>query len=223
MWCEWNWFGRCFVTWGQTCCYFSEKLSGPSMNYSTYDKELYALVRTLETWQHYLWLKEFVIHCDHELWSIFTVKQNWTGAMLSGFNLLILFLMLLNTKGVKIKLLMMLCRTVIPFFHSSTISFLVWRPSKNNMCMMQTSKMYCIIDRGWPQGCGPIFTDSRDLWQGRWWTWRTWWTRSTNRRANSHTQYTHRLSSLAWFTNSIESEGRDSKSRIPCERLTCKG
>ena len=28
--------------------YFSEKLSGPSLNYSTYDKELYALVRTLE-------------------------------------------------------------------------------------------------------------------------------------------------------------------------------
>jgi hypothetical protein len=31
-----------------------------------YDKELYALVRTLETWQHYLWPKEFVIHSDHE-------------------------------------------------------------------------------------------------------------------------------------------------------------
>jgi hypothetical protein len=46
--------------------YFSEKLSGPSLNYSTYDKELYALVRVLETWQHYLWPKEFVIHSDHE-------------------------------------------------------------------------------------------------------------------------------------------------------------
>jgi hypothetical protein len=38
----------------------------PSLNYSTYDKELYALVRTLETLQHYLWPKEFVIHSDHE-------------------------------------------------------------------------------------------------------------------------------------------------------------
>jgi hypothetical protein len=36
------------------------------LNYSTYDKDLYALVRTLETWQHYLWPKEFVIHSDHE-------------------------------------------------------------------------------------------------------------------------------------------------------------
>jgi hypothetical protein len=30
--------------------YFSEKLNGPVLNYSTYDKELYALVRSLETW-----------------------------------------------------------------------------------------------------------------------------------------------------------------------------
>ena len=29
--------------------YFSEKLSGPTLNYSIYDKELYALVRCLET------------------------------------------------------------------------------------------------------------------------------------------------------------------------------
>jgi hypothetical protein len=41
-------------------------LSGPSLNYYTYDKELYALVRNLETWQHYLWPKEFVIHSNHE-------------------------------------------------------------------------------------------------------------------------------------------------------------
>jgi hypothetical protein len=41
-------------------------LSRASLNYSTYDKELYALVRVLETWQHYLWPKEFVIHSDHE-------------------------------------------------------------------------------------------------------------------------------------------------------------
>jgi hypothetical protein len=40
---------------------------------------------------------------------------------------------------------------------------------------------------------------------------------------HTHTQDTHRLSSLARFTNSIESQGRDSKSRIPYERLTCKG
>uniref|UniRef100_A0A2N9I716 Integrase catalytic domain-containing protein n=1 Tax=Fagus sylvatica TaxID=28930 RepID=A0A2N9I716_FAGSY len=36
------------------------------IEYPTYDKELYALVRALETWQHYLWPREFVIHTDHE-------------------------------------------------------------------------------------------------------------------------------------------------------------
>jgi len=46
--------------------YFSEKISGPTLNYSVYDNELYALVRSLETWQHYLLPKEFVIHSDHE-------------------------------------------------------------------------------------------------------------------------------------------------------------
>jgi hypothetical protein len=45
---------------------FSEKLSGPVLNYSTYDKELYAFVRCLQTWQRYLWPNEFVIHSDHE-------------------------------------------------------------------------------------------------------------------------------------------------------------
>ena len=39
---------------GKPVAYFSEKLSGPSLNYSTYDKELLALVRTLERWQYYL-------------------------------------------------------------------------------------------------------------------------------------------------------------------------
>jgi hypothetical protein len=46
--------------------YFSEKLSAPVLNYSTYDKGLYALLRCLKTWQHYLWPKEFIIYSDHE-------------------------------------------------------------------------------------------------------------------------------------------------------------
>jgi hypothetical protein len=51
---------------GKPVAYFIENLSGPSLNYSNYDKELYALVQTLKTWQHYLWPKEFVIYFDHE-------------------------------------------------------------------------------------------------------------------------------------------------------------
>jgi hypothetical protein len=54
--------------------YFSEKLSGPTLNYSVYDKELCALVRSSETWQHYILPKEFVIHSDHE--SLKHLKDN---------------------------------------------------------------------------------------------------------------------------------------------------
>jgi hypothetical protein len=51
---------------GKPVAYFSKKLHGPVLNYSTCDKELYALVRSLETWHHYLWPKKFVILSDHE-------------------------------------------------------------------------------------------------------------------------------------------------------------
>ncbi|XP_027156432.1 uncharacterized protein LOC113757267, partial [Coffea eugenioides] len=51
---------------GKPIAYFSEKLNGAVLNYSTYDKELYSLIRALETWQHYLRPREFVIHTDHE-------------------------------------------------------------------------------------------------------------------------------------------------------------
>jgi hypothetical protein len=50
---------------GKLVSYHSEKLDGARLKYPIYDKELYALVRVLEVWQHYLWPKEFVIHSDH--------------------------------------------------------------------------------------------------------------------------------------------------------------
>ena len=43
---------------------FIEKLNGATLNYPTYDKELYALVHALKTRQHYLLPKEFSIHSD---------------------------------------------------------------------------------------------------------------------------------------------------------------
>jgi hypothetical protein len=57
--------GAVLMQGGKPVAYFSEKLNGPVLNYSSYDKELYALIRSLQTWKHYLWSKEFVIHSDH--------------------------------------------------------------------------------------------------------------------------------------------------------------
>ncbi|RDY03501.1 Retrovirus-related Pol polyprotein, partial [Mucuna pruriens] len=50
----------------KSIAYFSEKLSGTVLNYSTNDKELYALVMTLQSWRYYLWPREFIIHFDHQ-------------------------------------------------------------------------------------------------------------------------------------------------------------
>jgi len=51
---------------GHLIGYFKEKLYGASLNYHPYDKKLYDLVRALQTWEHYLVSKEFIIHIDHE-------------------------------------------------------------------------------------------------------------------------------------------------------------
>ncbi|KAH9687341.1 hypothetical protein KPL70_014729 [Citrus sinensis] len=59
--------------------YFSEKLSAAALNSPTYDKEMYALVRALETRQHYLLLKEFVIHIDHESLKHLKGQEKRTG------------------------------------------------------------------------------------------------------------------------------------------------
>uniref|UniRef100_A0A2N9GST5 Reverse transcriptase/retrotransposon-derived protein RNase H-like domain-containing protein n=1 Tax=Fagus sylvatica TaxID=28930 RepID=A0A2N9GST5_FAGSY len=67
----------------QPIAFFSEKLSGASLKYPTYDKELYALVRALETWQHYLWPREFVIHTDHESLKHLKGKENIVDDTLS--------------------------------------------------------------------------------------------------------------------------------------------
>lgn len=51
---------------GRPVAYFSEKLSGAKMRYSTYDVEFYAIVQAVKHWRHYLFQKEFVLYTDHE-------------------------------------------------------------------------------------------------------------------------------------------------------------
>ncbi|KAL4573498.1 hypothetical protein LXL04_020306 [Taraxacum kok-saghyz] len=51
---------------GRPVAYFSEKLTGPKIRYNTYDIELYAIVRAIHHWRHYLFQIEFVIYTDHD-------------------------------------------------------------------------------------------------------------------------------------------------------------
>ena len=46
--------------------FFNENLIGSRFNYSTYDKEFYAIIRALEHWSHYLKPKAFVLYSDHK-------------------------------------------------------------------------------------------------------------------------------------------------------------
>ncbi|XP_021737243.1 uncharacterized protein LOC110703765 [Chenopodium quinoa] len=58
--------GAVFVQGGRPVAYFSENLGGARMRYSTYDKEFYAMVRSLDHWSHYLRPRPFVLHSDHK-------------------------------------------------------------------------------------------------------------------------------------------------------------
>ena len=51
---------------GRPIAFFSEKLNDARHKYSTYDKEFYAIVRTLNYWSHYLMPKDFVLFSDRE-------------------------------------------------------------------------------------------------------------------------------------------------------------
>ena len=55
-----------FIQEGSPIAYFSEKLSQGKLNYSTYDKEFYAMVRALDHWSHYLRPQPFVLYSNHE-------------------------------------------------------------------------------------------------------------------------------------------------------------
>nr|GEW88922.1 hypothetical protein [Tanacetum cinerariifolium] len=46
--------------------FFSEKLNDTRWRYSTYDKEFYAIVRSLVYWRHYLLSAEFILYSDHQ-------------------------------------------------------------------------------------------------------------------------------------------------------------
>ena len=51
---------------GRPVAFFSEKLSGAQLRYSTYDVEFCAVVQAVKHWRHYLFHSEFVLYTDHD-------------------------------------------------------------------------------------------------------------------------------------------------------------
>ena len=45
--------------------YFSEKMNDTRRNYSSYEKEFYAIVHALKKWRNYLMSKEFLLYSDN--------------------------------------------------------------------------------------------------------------------------------------------------------------
>ena len=75
------------------CAFFSRKLTGAECNYEIYDKEMLAIVRSLEEWDAELRsLKEFEVHSDHKNLEYFmtvrklTERQMRWSLILSRYN-----------------------------------------------------------------------------------------------------------------------------------------
>ena len=46
---------------GHPVTYFSEKLNGAKLKYSTYDQEFYAVIQALRHWRHYLLPQDYLL------------------------------------------------------------------------------------------------------------------------------------------------------------------
>ncbi|KAJ0522028.1 putative nucleotidyltransferase, Ribonuclease H [Helianthus annuus] len=51
---------------GRPVAFFIEKLNDVRRRYSTYDKEFYAIIRSLDYWRHYLLPNDFILFSDHQ-------------------------------------------------------------------------------------------------------------------------------------------------------------
>lgn len=61
---------------GRPIAYFSKKLNKSRLNYLTYEKEFYAIVRALEHWSHCHKGQPFILHSDHESLNYISRQRN---------------------------------------------------------------------------------------------------------------------------------------------------
>jgi hypothetical protein len=116
--------GGLLIQGGKPVAYFSEKLNGPTLNYSTYDKEFYVLVRSLETLQHYLWPKEFIIHSDHVSLKYLRMQSKLNRRHAKWDEFIKSFPYIIKHKKGKIMLLLMLCLVATPCCLNLIVKFL---------------------------------------------------------------------------------------------------
>ena len=58
--------GAVLSQWWKPVAFFSQKLSGSRLNYSTYDLKFYTLVQSLRHWSSYLAYNDFILYSEHE-------------------------------------------------------------------------------------------------------------------------------------------------------------
>ncbi|RDX96811.1 hypothetical protein CR513_20497, partial [Mucuna pruriens] len=82
----------------------------------TYDRELYALIRALQTWQHYLLSKEFVIHKFLEQFPyVIKHKQGKLNVVANALSRRYTLIAMLETKMLGIDCIKELCEKNIDF------------------------------------------------------------------------------------------------------------
>lgn len=171
--------------------YFNEKLSDAKKKYSTYDKELYAIVQALRHWEEYLIGVEFVLYSDHEALRFLKAQKKLNSRHSGWVSYMERFSFVLNHKAGssnkvvdalsrKYSLLTVLSFEIVGFdllpeyyagdsFFSRVLQELSDGKSQDYLLMngyLFKGNQLC------SKGVIEAFCHSRVAW---WWTWWAWW------------------------------------------------